>query len=841
MKPCLLRFLFSALAFTLFPGTALHAAHWSVQQGSRSLRAEFHPDPGTSSVTFEIHSSRNQPVVAYSDLSPLRPTNAPPPLDHSNECFYPVMDLLPPPGFRAVALFTDSTPEGQIAVNSWIEHASMPMAPRIEIPAERLLQWENTIWINNRISHLSSFHLEWTAQANNQPIAFELHPLSPIWSGMMVARPVSALGDALPPVVTALSLPDIDLPPPQPASDRRRKLRHALVALLRHTMTSINHDPRDPTRGGLYVFYDKSASTYRSPHWIWGWPPSVKLLLDAHHHPEIASQFEPNELLEAALSIGEASLRFVYERPGHPADGLPVSRWDRGPAYALGHDQAITPPDAGFIAGVAWIPLYEGTGDKKWLQAALRVADSIEDLMLTHEIPPQNFWTRTQEWSDRTIDESGFGSEVYAELYRVTGDPRYRELGRLYMEQHLAALGKPDGLWYRFIQHSTGFRKETMKMTRGLGWPMEGLLAGHRMLPNGRYLAEAVRMAEHLLEAQLPDGSWPHRFDRAVDEFGIGAKGTVLWSWLFYELHRQTEDPRHLHAARSALDWALLHQDWSDDPHARGGIASASHHAAVGYREFFPHTCTYAAGFFGLAILNELDQLDQDEGTIIYQESFDGPDTNWAELPAGWWFEGDASGAQARVEAGRLRLKADQKDGQAGTLWLEQPLPDNFEVEYDVRVSGAIDQSNNINTFLLFRDPTGTPLVQSRDNRSDGAFKHYTRGRLEGVVVTFLANGEPSPARLRLRRVPPFDPPIQEIHAHHARQGYTYHIRIRVQGNHIQYFVDHTKRLEGTIDPFTISHLKAHLGLRTWQTDISWDNIRIRSFHTENQSPATNQ
>jgi hypothetical protein len=222
-------------------------------------------------------------------------------------------------------------------------------------------------------------------------------------------------------------------------------------------------------------------------------------------------------------------------------------------------------------------------------------------------IPPQNYWPDLGKWDDRVIDEAGFGVELFTGMFRVAGDPRMRALGRGYMDQHLAALGRPDGLWDRVHFLDGRPNRPVVNMTRGLGWPMEGLLAAHRLMPeDGRYLELAKKMAGHLLAAQHPEGFWAHRFDQPAEVWGVGMKGTALWCWLFYELHRHTGDPQHLAAARRALGWLLDRQDFGPDPRARGGLVAVSPHSAVGIRPWFRVTSTYGTAFLGLALLEEL-------------------------------------------------------------------------------------------------------------------------------------------------------------------------------------------------------------------------------------------
>lgn len=57
---------------------------------------------------------------------------------------------------------------------------------------------------------------------------------------------------------------------------------------------------------------------------------------------------------------------------------------------------------------------------------------------------------------------------------------------------------REDGLWHRAYDWTKNKRVETIKMTRGLGWTMEGLLAMNRMYPDTIYLDYAVKTSREL-------------------------------------------------------------------------------------------------------------------------------------------------------------------------------------------------------------------------------------------------------------------------------------------------------------------------------------------------------
>jgi len=248
--------------------------------------------------------------------------------------------------------------------------------------------------------------------------------------------------------------------------------------------------------------------------------------------------------------------------------------------------------------------------------------DYVTEVDPLDEVVEQDYLTKVERWKNWTMDESGFGMEGFAELYAITHNERHRAIGRAYIENLLATFRRPDGLWEK-IWHRNDPDRESMqmavdapagtpvllptdRMTRGQGWAMIGLLASHRMMPEGGYLEQAQQMAAHLVDAQHAEGYWAFRFDQPVEEAGISEKGTTLWSLLFYRLYHQTGETRYLEAARKALRWGVGAQYAGDDPNAAGGIVGQSPASGVMYRRWFRLICSYTMAWHGLALLEEL-------------------------------------------------------------------------------------------------------------------------------------------------------------------------------------------------------------------------------------------
>ena len=193
-----------------------------------------------------------------------------------------------------------------------------------------------------------------------------------------------------------------------------------------------------------------------------------------------------------------------------------------------------------------------------------------------------------------------------AALYEVTKDERTREISELYMSRLLPKFQRPDGLWERSYNFDTKTASPTRHHTRGQGWAMEGLVSSAKMRPEGKYKELAERMAEQMMKWQHESGYWTYLFSKPVSKVGISEKGTALWSLLFYRLYAITENPAHLKTARKALEWCMDNQYAGNDPDAYGSLVGITPQSGVTYRNWFPLSCTYTSGFFGLAALEEL-------------------------------------------------------------------------------------------------------------------------------------------------------------------------------------------------------------------------------------------
>lgn len=556
-------------------------------------------------VELRFRSARNRVISKITDVSPNhpRPEKVLPSPRPDKEVWYPVVDVELNPGMLG-RLKWQVAPD-LIAINHHFHEKTEPGTLELSVPAAMLESWENNVYCEPAVP-LADFYLSAKVPVVDGNVRYSVRTLA-TWSGAVsLVDPVSGKE------IEIIRYEGANLPTPAPRAIELTKeaVERSLLDAVNYLVRSQNRNPSSPTRGGLHLFYDLEAQTYRSSYWIWGAGPAVSALLEADKIPAIAAKFSNQELTGIADEIGRSSLSLRIMDPGHPAYGIPISRWRRAIELPFGFEQCAAPSDALFLAGWAWIPLYQATKNPAYLQAARLLADSTKRLMSEYELVPQDYYVDRREWSEHTIDESGFGVEGLRSLYEATGESRYQQQADDYMKMHLTKMARPDGLWERGWHRRNGVMP-TIRMTRGLGWAMEGLLAANEAVPEGGYLAQAKQMAKQMMAYQEQDGSWVFIADGTIEEHGTSEKGTALWSLLFYRLYKVTGDADHLAAARKALGWCLNNQYRGPDAQAHGGIVGQTEHSAVGagHRAFYPVTCAYTTAFAALAKIEELKIL----------------------------------------------------------------------------------------------------------------------------------------------------------------------------------------------------------------------------------------
>jgi hypothetical protein len=569
---------------------------------------------GITEFELRIESDRNNPVSSARDISSTDPDPKGRAMDFQRsplDVRYPVVDIALEPGMDGVCVFEEK-PEGEYIFGGPFFRESLPLKKEIILPSHKLEYWENSLMLDHTTPSIEKIYLRKTFPVILRDYKHTINLLSEDWSGKVS---IVIFKDQVPKAIASaqiessqiLSIKGEHVEQLKEGGISRKRLVAALDLLIENGLRRQNNNPYSPTYGSLYAFYDLEAKLHRTNYWNWASTHFVKMVLDAIKIPEIQQLYDTNDLVGAADKIGRNILKYQLKEDGHPSQGSFLVIWSR--RYNR-YTKWIGTSDSGVMIRWALLPLFQATGDSTYLEASKYWCLQKGSMLDTFSVLPHYYRYDEDRFNPRILDETGWDPEGHAALYEVTGDDRFRAIGKEFMDKHMKVFQRKDGLWHRAYDWTTGEHVETIKMTRGLGWAMEGLLAMNRMYPDTIYLDYAEKMAKSFQKSQNLDGSWSYIFDGDAKEVGISEKGTALWSLLFYQLYHATGNSDYLRTARKALTWCLENQYTGPDIEAIGGLVGSTPASMVGIRSYFPASCAYTTGFFGLAILEELKILD---------------------------------------------------------------------------------------------------------------------------------------------------------------------------------------------------------------------------------------
>lgn len=562
------------------------------------------------SVEIRFYSDRNTKISNRSDRSEFNPKGLL--IADQSEVWYPVVDLVLENESKAVAVFNEDI-TGEYTINGMFFKDVKALKNTVNIDDKKLLYWENSLTMEPK-GTLKEFYLSFRFSIQENSFEHDFKLLSEDWTGKIDVLGVS---DKEAKILSSYQITernematDSPLLPFKNTGISKERLIASLQETVKLTLRMQDANPDSPTYGGLNLFYDYNAKTYRRTHWIWSSGPSIKLLLDtANNVPEITQNITKEHLKEVADQIGSTSQKFQVKDPENPVHGIVTSRWKemgKDLKQHAGFEEYYSIADGLFLVAWGWMPLYRETGNPKYLEDSKIMVQSAQKLLDTFEIIPMDYIVSEKKWKDFTISEAGFGSEGICEVYLETKDETIKATGELFTDRLLTKFQQDDGLWARKVNFSPEKIIPSQKHTRGQGWAMEGLISSYNMTKNSKYKKLAEHMATVLMDYQHNEGYWTYNFDKPVSEVGISEKGTALWSLLFYRLYEITKNPKHLEAAQKALTWCMDNQYTGSDIEGQGGVIGLTFQSGVTYRNWFPLACSYTSGFFGLAILEEL-------------------------------------------------------------------------------------------------------------------------------------------------------------------------------------------------------------------------------------------
>lgn len=201
------------------------------------------------------------------------------------------------------------------------------------------------------------------------------------------------------------------------------------------------------------------------------------------------------------------------------------------------------------------LELYQITKDKRYLELGLPYADTQWEVPEDAK-PEEKAWDKKDfSWQTRLwIDDMYMITIVQSQAYKITGDKKYIDRSAKEMVLYLDELQRPNGLFY----HAPDV---PFYWARGNGWMAAGMTELLRFLPQdhanyARILEGFQTMMKSLKSYQRPDGTWNQLIDEP--DFWVETSGSAMFTYAFITgvKHGWLDAEEYAPAARKA--WLAL-------------------------------------------------------------------------------------------------------------------------------------------------------------------------------------------------------------------------------------------------------------------------------------------
>jgi rhamnogalacturonyl hydrolase YesR len=307
------------------------------------------------------------------------------------------------------------------------------------------------------------------------------------------------------------------------------------------------------------------------PSWIWTNASIVRLYCktgDIVNAKRIAGL-----LIEQQQDCGGWLVRFDYSSEG----AIPT----------------LAPNDSAYIANNAFLELYKVTHDFDYLRAAIKCADWIIETARPDGIVWSGYDLKHDVWiKEHNIVDIGFTAALFANLYEVTYEMKYRVFLEKFVTQYIRLFYKPKSLG--FATSLNEFDEQFGGMfARGQAWALEGLIPAFRVLNTEEIKNVIVETIKNLLSKQLQNGGWAYNFTQPF--LGEDCKAVSVIAKNLLEWNQFEPNPMIIISARKALIWCQKRT--SNRGEHMGGIFSYNMEGAIVHNLYTQTAFVYSSSY----------------------------------------------------------------------------------------------------------------------------------------------------------------------------------------------------------------------------------------------------
>lgn len=364
---------------------------------------------------------------------------------------------------------------------------------------------------------------------------------------------------------------------------------------------------RTPFPNTVLTCYDLTNGSYRLLSWRWTTGVAIRALLVARENGWIdewgasCAQSLSDGLLGSMITAGEHAGAFM-------------ARWDVGRDTAEGIVPWLAPNDVAFAAAHGLVALYKSTRERRYFDAAMLTGRWLLDECWAAE---NRFRVGFRQDTNRWVDDwyyvdGGIATELFKELWRLTGDPRWAEGMRRFMVDFMSRMYLGDGL-FRKTWVKSGRRSERT-FTRGYAWALDALLNAWECLADRVYLSRAQEVARVLRHYQQEDGSWPYELGRRRS--GACNKATPIIGYHLARLAQHDAARDHEQCAAAAAEWCRAVIRIQPNRPEHGGIAAWNEEGAISTRRGVTTAFSYSSAYY-ILLVDQLTHIHQPAGTRL--------------------------------------------------------------------------------------------------------------------------------------------------------------------------------------------------------------------------------
>lgn len=361
---------------------------------------------------------------------------------------------------------------------------------------------------------------------------------------------------------------------------------------------SQNMEPCSSFRGTFYTAFDMESRGYRVLSWIWTSAAVIRALIgEAVDNMDSGIKDDLEFCGEALLSL---QIDEGFNRGGY------MVRWDIWPQSPSGIVPWLSPNDAGFIGANGLLPMYEFTGDERYLHAAEDIAEWImgpgtrpDGLVFVGYDMSKRRWVK--EW---LYVDAAFVVVLFERLHEVRGDERYPAWVERFMQEFIVHFRLANGLFRAFLRKKR--ERPNYIFTRGQAWVMDTLLSSYRLLKKTEFLEMAQELAYAIEPYQRLNGAW--HYNLLDSDSGEDAKAIPILAHHLIDLYTFAQDPRIIEMATRALTWCRRNQVPAEDHQAGGGISSYTIEGTIAGKRNARIIFSYSVAYYILA-LRKLQRL----------------------------------------------------------------------------------------------------------------------------------------------------------------------------------------------------------------------------------------